>query len=132
MRQAGIYSKAVPGYNNGPDCIRYYALMDEANEHGIITEVQGRCDELAISMLEQHVRLGSRKRERAWDFICSAIRDCLWPEAATGCDGTDQGCAFAWLASDDAEDVMGIIGLEPDYFWRVMDKLSTPTGAGNE
>jgi hypothetical protein len=129
MYQATILTKEVAGYYGGPSCIRYFAILDDPESNEI---TKRRCDRLAIALLEQHAKLNNRRRERAWDLLCSAISDALWPDQSTGCDGSDQESAFAWFLSDDAMELMDTVGLEPDYFWKVISRLSKPDGEADE
>lgn len=67
--------------------------------------------------------LNTVRREKAWAVISNALSDALYPTKANGCTAADQEQAFAWLASDDAAELMDLVGLNHEYAMWVVSQL---------
>lgn len=111
------FTRAVPAYGGGVN-FRHYVTLQQDGEN-----ITCKAYEMAIRMLERHVRLSSGRRERAWAVITQAIKDALWPEKATGCTDADQEMAFEWIASEEAAELMDEVDINQDYAMWVIAQL---------
>lgn len=96
---------------------RYYAIGSDG--------LPIPCSRLATIFLEKHIRLGTRKKERAYDFLQLAISDCLTPSSGLFTTQEDQESAAAWFFSEGGEDALESIGLNAEFVQNVITKLST-------
>lgn len=120
------FTRAVPAYGGGFN-FRHLVTLQQDGEK--ITE---KSHHLVIRMLEKHALLNSRRREKAWALITNAIKDALWPEKATGCTSEDQEAAFAWIASDEASQLMDSVGINHDYAMWVIAQLVGDFAEGSD
>jgi len=120
------FTRAVPAYGGGVN-FRHFVTLQQDGEQ--ITE---KAYHLVARMLERHAILNTRRREKAWGLITNAIKDALWPEKATGCTSEDQESAFAWLASDEAAELMDSVGVNHDYAVWVITQLVGDFAEGSD